>query len=209
MSVAQSVRARTFCVDFTYFHIHCEFHCEVKCEMVQSFHCGITFPASSSSILAAFFCGVSRCSACQKLLRRGDGRLSPWTYNLKLHTCTRHAHCDPGHVDTRRDSSTYGSHIRASSDTAASCSASSAATNPSVTCLLLAMSSPCAHSVPFDESATRHLEFLCELKVETSPKNSRSTLSFATGVNSSSCKRTRRSPARFGTANLLIYYINQ
>ena len=45
MSVAQSVRARTFCVDFTYFHIHCEFHCEVKCEMVQSFHCEITFPA--------------------------------------------------------------------------------------------------------------------------------------------------------------------
>ena len=46
MSVAQSVRARTFCVDFTYFHIHCEFHCEVKCEMVQSFHCEITFPDS-------------------------------------------------------------------------------------------------------------------------------------------------------------------
>ena len=44
MSVAQSVSARTFCVDFTYFHIHCEFHCEVKCEMVQSFHCEITFP---------------------------------------------------------------------------------------------------------------------------------------------------------------------
>ena len=46
MSVAQSVRARTFCVDFTYFHIHCEFHCEVKCEMVQSFHCEIMFPGT-------------------------------------------------------------------------------------------------------------------------------------------------------------------
>ena len=46
MSVAQSVRARTFCVDFTYFHIHCEFHCEVKCEMVQSFHCESTVPCS-------------------------------------------------------------------------------------------------------------------------------------------------------------------
>ena len=49
MSVAQSVRARTFCVDFTYFHIHCEFHCEVKCEMVQSFHCEITFPEGGST----------------------------------------------------------------------------------------------------------------------------------------------------------------
>ena len=51
MSVAQSVRARTFCVDFTYFHIHCEFHCEVKCEMVQSFHCEITFPGWRASIV--------------------------------------------------------------------------------------------------------------------------------------------------------------
>ena len=45
LSVAQSVGARTFCVDFTYFHIHCEIHCEMKCEMVQSFHSEITFPA--------------------------------------------------------------------------------------------------------------------------------------------------------------------
>ena len=45
-TVAQSVRARTFCVDFTYFHIHCEFHCEIQCEMVQSFHCESTVPCS-------------------------------------------------------------------------------------------------------------------------------------------------------------------
>ena len=50
MPVAQSVRARTFCVDFTYFHIHCEFHCEVKCEMVQSFHCEITFPGDDTTV---------------------------------------------------------------------------------------------------------------------------------------------------------------
>ena len=41
--------------------------------------------------------------------------------NPRQGSCTRHAHCDPGHVDTRRDSSTYGSRIKASSDTCCVC----------------------------------------------------------------------------------------
>ena len=58
--------------DFTYFTFHCEFYSEMKCEMVQSFHCEITFPGRQIPDLTSLTSRLSETSTGAGLSRHDD-----------------------------------------------------------------------------------------------------------------------------------------